>query len=121
MSTNLPLRPSTDSADSTKAFFDLYGSVSIQFAATDVDAAINFFKDKGFEDDAAVATAQVILKQCRSENIPVYEVLDTLAGLDVLTISSIVGQILNNDRQTTSTLGFRSERVSTEIVRNIRA
>jgi hypothetical protein len=121
MSTNLPLRSSTDSADSTKAFFDLYGGVSVQFAATDVDAAINFFKDKGFEDDAAVATAQVILKQCRLENVPVYEVLDTLAALDALNISSIVGQILNNDRQSTSTLGFRTERVSTEIVRNIRA
>lgn len=121
MSSNLPVRTSTDSANSTKAFFELYGTSAIQFAAVDVDAAVNFFKDKGFEEDAAVSSAQIILKQCRLESVPVYEVLDTLSGLDALNISSIVGQILNNDRQSTSTLGFRTERVSTEIVRNIRA
>jgi hypothetical protein len=121
MPTNLPPRLSSDSADSTKIFFDLYGSEPVQFLATDVDSAINFFKVKGFEEDAAIITAQVILKQARIESVPVYEILETLSGLNQLNISRVVAEILNDQRQTTSTLGFRSERIVTEITRNIRA
>ena len=105
--TNLPPTQNTDSSDLTKLFFDTYGQNPLEFAATDVDSAITFFEKKGFGKDAATITAVTILKQAKIENQPIYQILDTLQGFNSLQLSSLVGEILNNNRPATSTLGFR--------------
>lgn len=117
---NLPVTPTTDSADATKVFFDQYGIQPLEFAANEVDSAIAFFKGKGFGETASRTTAVTILKQAKSENLSVFKLLDTLAGLDALTLSSLVAEILNNNRKSISVLGYRVTNVyKNDAVRNV--
>ena len=122
MSTNLPNLETVDSATATKLFFDSYGIAPLEFRALDVDSTITFFKSRGFSDDAAISTAAVLLKQAKLDNMNVNKLLDTLTGFDDLQISSLVGEIMNNNRIATSTLGYRSEpKKSDTISRNVLA
>lgn len=121
MATNLPKRDIEDSAAGTKLFFDTYGQNPLEFNATDVDTTIAFFTSKGFDNDASLAVATVLLKQAKLDNTPVYAILDSLKGMDSLSISSLVGEILNNNRVSISTLGFRSSNVTSNQERNIAA
>jgi hypothetical protein len=117
--TNLPAQPITDSAAATKLFFDSYGEQPLEFNAAEVDACIAFFIKKGFDNDAAIVVAAALLKQAKLDNLPIYNVLDSLAGFDELQISILVGEILNNNRVPTSTLGFRTTPVRPNQTRNI--
>lgn len=117
---NLPVASTSDSADATKIFFDQYGIRPLEFAANEVDSAIAFFKGKGFGETASRTTAVTILKQAKAENLSVFKLLDTLAGLDALTLSSLVAEILNNNRKSISVLGYRVTNVyKNDAVRNV--
>lgn len=107
MATNLPAQPIDDSAVGTRLFFDSYGQQPLEFLANEVDATIGFFEARGFDKDAATITAMTLLKQAKLENQPVFQILDTLSGFNGLQISALVGEILNNNRPSTSTLGFK--------------
>jgi hypothetical protein len=120
MSNSLPLTTVTDSAQATKLFFDQYGISPLEFSANEVSAAVGFFESKGFSADAALTTASAILKQAKIDGTPVFKLLDTLKGFDSLQLSALVSEILNNNRKSTSTLGFRYLNIpKTEILRNI--
>lgn len=122
MQTNLPPPVVEDSAAETKLFFDTYGKYPLQFPAADVEAAIGFFQSKGFDRDAAEVTAMTMLKQAKIEGLPVFQLLDTLKGLEGMQLSSLVGEILNNNRPSSSVLGFRVASASKKSqVRNIAA
>jgi hypothetical protein len=120
MSTNLPPAEYNDSAHATKLFFDSYGQAPLEFNANEVGAAQAFFESKGFDVDAAALTSAVLLKQARLDEISVFTLLDKLTGLSALQLSSIVAEILNNNRPATSTLGYRIPVPSNQAVnRNI--
>ena len=60
------------------------------------------------------------MQQAKIDNVKVFELLDTLKGLDKLQLSYTVASILNFNRQKISTLGFRVESTSTPLeARNI--
>lgn len=117
--TNLPSRFSEDSGSATKLFFDSYGRSPLEFKAVEVDACLNFFKSKGFGDEAAIVVTAVLLKQAKLDNLPIFNILDNLAGFDGLQLSTLIGEILNNNRVPTSTLGFRTSSVRPNQTRNI--
>jgi len=117
--TNLPSIIKEDSAAGTKLFFDNYGTTPLEFNANDVSASVAFFEKKGFDSDAALIVASVILKQAKLDGTPIFKILDTLSGLDSLALSRIVGEILNNNRTPTSTLGFRTQPVTPTQFRNV--
>lgn len=120
MASNLPATVNEDSAAGTKLFFDTYGQAPKEFAATDVDAAIAFFTEKGFSDDAARSTGMAILMQAKEESIPVFQILDTLKGFSAIEISEVTARILNEDRQSSSIIGFKSPSViPKQIARNL--
>lgn len=119
MATNLPIQQIEDSAAGTKLFFDSYGQEPLEFNANDVAATTSFFEKRGFDKDAAQVVSTTILKQAKLDNTPIFKILDTLKGLDNITVSSIVGEILNNNRVSTSTLGFRTTPVIPYQIRNI--
>lgn len=122
MATNLPPQQIDDSAAGTRLFFDSYGQQPLEFLSNEVDAAIGFFESRGFDKDAATITAMTLLKQAKLENQPIFQVLDTLSGFNGLQISALVGEILNNNRPSTSTLGFKvSNAASLPRSRNILA
>jgi hypothetical protein len=108
MRTNLPAPVSSpDSGAKTKLFFDEYGQAPLEFNANDVESTVGFFQSKGFDRDAAEITAAVILKQAKLETMPVFKILDQLKGIDGLELSALVGEILNNNRPSSSSLGFK--------------
>jgi hypothetical protein len=108
---SLPSPSKQDSAAGTKLFFDRYGQAPLEFSANEVASAIAFFQSRGFEDDAAILTAQVLLKQAKVDGIPVFKIIDTLTTFNGVQISAIVAEILNNNRGSSSTLGYRIQTV----------
>lgn len=108
---NLPSVTKTDSAASTKLFFDTYGSQPLEFGANEVSASVAFFTEKGFAEEAAITTAMTILRQAKIDGVRVFEILDTLKELNGTQLSGVVAQILNKYRPNTSTLGYRSVNV----------
>jgi len=64
---------------------------------------------RGFDQIAAVNTALVILEQAKKDNIPAFELLDTLKGVNNITLNNLITQILNLNRSKSSTVGFRIE------------
>jgi hypothetical protein len=120
--TNLPSVTIEDSAASTKLFFDLYGREPLQFNVNDAEATIGFFTNRGFDADAAIITASTLLKQAKLDNVPIFQLLDTLSGLTGVELNFLIAEILNNNRPSTSTLGFRNQTlVKTNQIRNIAA
>jgi|SRR5210317_1085465 hypothetical protein len=117
--TNLPSREIQDSAARTKLFFDSYGKEPLEFNANDVDATVGFFTKKGFDEQPALVAATTLLKQAKLENIPVFQILDTIGEFDQLELSGLVGEILNNNRPATSTLGYREPLVTVSKQRNV--
>ena len=109
MRTNLPpIESNADSAAKTKLFFDEYGQSPLEFAANDVEATIGFFMANGFDRDAAEITAAVVLRQAKFENMPVFQLLDQLKVMDGVKLSALVGEILNNNRPSSSALGYKA-------------
>lgn len=119
MATNLPPRNLNDSAAGTKLFFDSYGKSPLEFSATDVDAAVNFFRKNGFDEDASLVTATTLLKQAKLERISIFEILDQIKNLEQIQISALVGEILNNNRVPSSTLGYKTTLPQVSKTRNI--
>ena len=109
MRTNLPpIESGTDSAAKTKLFFDEYGQSPLEFSANDVESAIGFFMSNGFDRDAAEITAAIVLRQAKLESIPVFQLIDQLKTLDGVKLSAMVAEILNNNRPSSSALGFKA-------------
>lgn len=105
---NLPERIVADSAAATKLFFNTYGEVGLEFASAEVDITISFFLSNGFETDAAISTALILLQRAKQEQKSVYTILDTLKFYNGIQLSAVVAQILNSNRQPTSSLGYKS-------------
>jgi hypothetical protein len=99
---------SDTSKDLTKQFFDNYYNQEISYNASEVDAVIGYFLKRGFEKTAAVNTASVLLQQASVDQLTVFQLLDTLKGVNDVQLSNIVAQILNLNRSKTSTIGYRT-------------
>jgi hypothetical protein len=123
MRTNLPpIESNTDSAAKTKLFFDEYGQSPLEFSANDVESAIGFFMNNGFDRDAAEITSAVVLRQAKLESIPVFQLIDQLKTLDGVKLSAMVAEILNNNRPSSSALGYKAANSDDQFkIRNIAA
>ena len=101
-------------------FFDTYFDKKLSFPSNQVDAVIGFFTKRGFDKEAAVSVGSVLLQQAKIDSVNVFQLLDTLKGLDSVQLSSIVTEVLNYNRSKTSTLGFkRTQQVEKLEKRNI--
>ena len=116
---NLPQSSKQDSATRTLLYFNEYGEENLEFRAEDVDATIGFLKNKGFGEQASIVTGIILLKQAKKDNIPVYTLLDSLEGLESLQLSTLVSNVLNENRYPTSALGFRVTKTKSEIQERI--
>lgn len=117
---NLPRIQKNESGASTKLFFDTYGQRPIEFNAVDVDAATAFFTERGFSKEAAIITASTVLKQAKIDGVPIFEILDTIAAFSTAQLNQLVARILNNDRVSTSVVGFKfNVTIPANIARNI--
>ena len=107
--TDKSINKSTDSATEVKSFFDRYFSKSISITSNEVDSVLGFFKKRKFEENAAIAVTTVLLQQAKSENKNIFELLDSLKGLDEVKLSQLVAAILNNNRSKVSALGYTND------------
>jgi hypothetical protein len=98
-----------DSADAVKQFFDRYYDKTVNYNANEVDAVIAYFLKRGFDEVAAINTSVVLLQQAKIDQVNVYKLIDTLSGFNDVQLSNVVTQILNDNRNKTSALGYRIE------------
>lgn len=116
MSTNLPQQ----SPDGVKQFFDGLFQNEISFPAAEIDAVVGFFVKRGFDTNSANSTAITLLTQARTDNVPVFELVDKLKNLTDVQLTQVIAQILNSSRENTSLLGYRVATViNTYEARNI--
>jgi hypothetical protein len=119
MSLNLPIQ-SADTTIDVKQFFDKFFINQISFPSGQIDAVVGFFLKRSFDVESARSTAIVLLNQARTDNVNVFELLDTLTGLTDLQLSQVVAQVLNVYRENVSLLGYRiAPLIDTYEVRNI--
>jgi hypothetical protein len=86
------------------------------------DAAIAFFRNKGYDVQSSESIAYVLMKQAKVDNANIFSVLDTLKGATDLELSQLVAEILNAYRYKTSVLGYKNDRTTqSHITRNIKA
>lgn len=105
---NLPKEKNSNTSDKgVTKFFNNYFSETLTFPTNQVDAVISFFEKRGFDKSAAISVATTLLQQAKLDNINVFKLLDTLKGLTELQLSAIVTEILNYNRERSSTLGFK--------------
>ncbi len=121
INSNLPQKEITDSGEEVKNFFDRYYQKEISFPVGQIDAVVGYFLKRGFENEAANAISITLLSQARVDNINVFQLLDTLKGLNETQLSSVITEILNAYREKTSILGYKrdDEEITLES-RNIR-
>lgn len=120
MSNSIPASTTQNSEKKVTDFFDSYFTEKISFPSNEVDAVIGFFEKRGFEKSGAISTATVLLNQAKLDNVKIFELLDTLKGLDNIQLSTVVTEILNYNRLRSSTLGFKlTTQVDTAEKRNV--
>ena len=104
----------------TRVFFDNYFVNQVSFPANEIDATVGFFTKRGFDLDSARSTAIIVLNQAKTDNVNVFDLLNTLKSLTDSQLGQIVAQILNSYREKTSLLGYRiAPLVNTYESRNI--
>jgi hypothetical protein len=106
MSTNLPVTQNDSTAD-VKQFFDKYFVQQVSFPSNQIDAVVGFFLKNGFDTQSARSTGIVLLNQARTDNVDVFQLIDTLKTLTDVQLSQVVAQVLNAYREKTSLLGYR--------------
>jgi len=92
----------------TARFFDNFYNREISYNASEVDAVIGYFLKRGFDRIAAINTASVLLQQAEVDQITVFQLIDTLKGVNDVQLSNIVAQILNYNRGKSSKIGYRT-------------
>ena len=121
MASNLPSSIIEDSAAGTKLYFERYGETALEFGANDVTAAVSFFRKAGFDDDAANTSAMILLRQAKIDSTPIGQILGVFKDYSSAELNEIVIEILNNNRVPTSLLGFRTQDIKPNQLRNIAA
>ena len=81
---------------------------------------INLFKENQFSKVRELSEKiDHKVRPAKLENIPINQLLDTLSGLEELQVSALVGEIMNNHRPSTSTLGYRQATPDVSKERNV--
>lgn len=112
---NLPIQEPTDSAAEVKEFYNEYFSKPLSFPSNQVDAVVGFFEARDFDRSAAIAVSSVLMRQAKLDGINVFELLDTLKGLQEIQLSAIVTEVMNANRDRISTLGFKLENSQNQV------
>jgi hypothetical protein len=109
---NIPPKEQIDKLDSgakVREFYNTYYTEKFSFPVNQIDAMVGFFERRGFDKSSATATTTILLQQAKLDSVNPFTLLDTLKGLDDLSISAVVAEILNYNREKISTIGYRKE------------
>jgi len=115
MTSSLPATNTANNSDKKiTQFFDKYYTKSLSFPTNDVNAVLGYFEKRGFSTEAAKAVSTVLLSQAKLDEIPVFKLLDTLQGLKEAQLSNVVAEILNYNRDRSSSIGYSTLSTSTD-------
>tara|TARA_B110000503_G_scaffold136194_1_gene218110 strand:- start:976 stop:1350 length:375 start_codon:yes stop_codon:yes gene_type:complete len=93
--------------DDSNKMFNRFYKEDFFYKPSEVDAVIGYFLKRGFDKVAAINTASIVLQQSSKDKLPAFELLDTLKGVSDVQLNNIVAQILNLNRSSCSTVGYR--------------
>jgi len=117
MYSNIPI---SKTKNSTVESFNNYYSSPVEINSSVLAAMTGYFTSKGFGQVAAESIAVTIITQAKQDGYNPMQILDSLRGLDSVTLSSVVSEILNYNRFKTSSLGIAQTIIPNETVyRNI--
>lgn len=108
MSSVVDTQLSQDSNVSTREFFDRYFVDSISYPSNQVDAVVGFFNKRGFDKQASISIATVLLQQSKIDNVNVFALLEDLKGFDKVKLTELTTAILNANRSKISKLGYKT-------------
>lgn len=118
--TNLPPKDKDDLQKTIDKLTTTAYETEYQFNASEYDATIAYFVNRGFKRASAESISYVIMSQAKIDNVSSREILDKLANVDDAKLSEIITIILNANRYKSSRLGVRQTLTTTETVsRNI--
>jgi hypothetical protein len=107
MSLNLNNIGVIDSSTEVRNFFDKYYQNEVTFPSVQIDAVVGFFLKRDFDEESARNLTVVLLNQARTDNVNVFQLIDTLKGLTDVQLSGVVTEIFNVYREKTSALGYK--------------
>tara|TARA_B100000686_G_scaffold282150_1_gene304342 strand:+ start:575 stop:943 length:369 start_codon:yes stop_codon:yes gene_type:complete len=107
MSQNTPSTTENNSETQVKEFFNQFFTETITFPTNQVDAVVGFFEKRGFDKVASISTATILLQQAKIDNVNVFQLIDTLGGLETAKLSYMVTEVLNHNRSKISSLGYK--------------
>ena len=118
---NLAVGKTTDSKAIVQ-FLEGLTEERVEFSASEYDAVVGFFEGKEYTRESAQSIGYILLKQAKTDNVPIFEVIDTLGKATPVVLSQLVAEILNANRYKTSVLGYKQARDTADhINRNIKA
>jgi|TARA_B100000073_G_scaffold344177_1_gene350446 hypothetical protein len=118
---NLAVGKTTDSKAIVQ-FLEGLSEERVEFSASEYDAVVGFFEGKEYTRESAQSIGYILLKQAKTDNVPIFQVLDTLGKATPVVLSQLVAEILNANRYKTSVLGYKQARDTADhINRNIKA
>lgn len=118
--TNVPPSQKFTGSDSVIQAFNTYNTKPLELQAVEFDAITGFFTGRGFDPQAAKAIAVTIIAQAKADGYNPMIVLDSLKGLDDVTLSALVTEIINYNRFKTSFLGYSNQYVPVaEVARHV--
>jgi hypothetical protein len=90
-----------------KLIYDSSFTKQHSFPAAEIDAVVGFFLKNNFDIASANSVAIGILNYARTNNVPPFELLDSLKPLTEVQLTDVILEILNTNRDKTSLLGYR--------------
>ena len=99
---NLP--PSPVDKNSTVPAMDSYYSKPLAIDSATYSMITGFFQSRGFDATAAETTAVTLIKQAQLDGYNPISVLDSLKGLNDVSLNNVIAEILNYNRYKTSFL-----------------
>ena len=118
---NLAVGKTSDSK-SIVQFLEGLTDERVEFSASEYDAVVGFFENKEYTRESAQSIGYILLKQAKTDNVPIFQVLDSLGKATPVVLSQLVAEILNANRYKTSVLGYKQARDTADhINRNIKA
>jgi hypothetical protein len=103
MYTNIPVKKSTSSSDDTIKFFN--NQQQSQIDNNVLVAMTGVLETRGWTTESAENISIAILIQAKIDGYNAMQILESIKGLEQTDLSSLVAEILNNNRFKTSNLG----------------
>ena len=76
--------------------------------ANEYTALVGYFTKRNFDRSSAEEISSILIAQAQSQDIPTFQLIDTLKGLTDVQLSEVITQVLNLNRPKSSTIGFVS-------------